>query len=187
MPGRTGQLERPHDPSFPFCNHFGALFSDQREGNNSDSEYGLIPPTKSKPATQLVAPTRFTKGTALSEIAATKGSVQKKVLETGPEEERLDPQEIVRRQIEEELLMEFIANDVVEDMDLGEWDYDPEDSLPTDEEYLQGKANGKYGSSYYSAQAVSPQRLDRIADSVTVFGADLFVPGSRWGIKRRKN
>lgn len=191
-------------PLIPFAiSLVGAIFSDQREGSSTDTTYGFTPIASAKPVTQIVAPTRFTKGTALANIAAAKGSVEKKVLEPSSEEpeeddeaeeeeEQVDPEEAAHNLIDQEFMIEAIASSVAEDMDMG-WDEDLEESLPSDEEYFaskKAKKADKYGSSYYSARAVSPQRIDRIADSINIFGGndtDIFVPGSRWGIKRRKS
>jgi len=193
-------------PLIPFAISLaGALFSDRSEGENPDSRYGLAAVSQPKPVTTLVAPTRFTKGTALADIAAAQGSVEKKVLEEPEdeaedeeeeEEEQIDPQEVIDQYFAQQSMIDSIASEVIQDMGLG-WDEDREESLPSDEEWLASqeakkkpKTQSKYGSSYYSARAISPQRLDRIASQVNIFGAndlDLFIPGSRWGIKRRKN
>lgn len=128
------------------------------------SAFGAVP-TMTKTVTK-VAPTRFTQGTTLSEIIKTKGLVEKKVLDggkkkkkkktpwpTGPsdeddkgtdeegdeEEETEDtrtPEEIVDAEINKELLLDSIADDVLLDMDIGEYDEDLEESLPSDEEFL---------------------------------------------------
>lgn len=184
-------------PLIPFAIAIiGAMVSDKKQKSTSygkaPSRYGLTPLSKPvsiparKPA--VVAPSRFTQGTALASIMAAKGSQYKKILEAQQvphvatttsqpsepqetdleepeetEEELVDPQEVVRRQIEMELLIGSIGEEVVDDMELGP----------------------QYGSSYYSASAVSPQRLNRIAAG---FGAnpDIFVPGTGWGIRRKK-
>jgi hypothetical protein len=316
-------------PLVPFAvGLLGALISDRQD--SSSPTYGAT--TVSAPRTlgvspaptvvSEVAPSRFTQGTALTNIVAAKGRVDKKIvglphsdlptepgtaeeeLEEGEEEEAVDPQEVVRRQSEHELMLESLARMVVDDMEIGEYDEELEESLPTDEEFLakyepldapeegdeemgwygfededdffgldddddddefgilgialtkkakrkkakrirkrahkaaakgttrglaraqklRGRAravetragiphprdrglqprgipgttglaksgiplddegNPIYGSTYYSARAVSPQRLDRIASGVFSGHDNLFAPGTGWGIVRR--
>lgn len=134
-------------------------------------------------AKREIAPTRFTEGTALASIAKA-GTHKKVVTETEPDEderdedeeeedeEDLDPREVVRRQIEQELLVDALANEVVEDMGLG-FDPDLEESLPTDKEFLD-----KY------------EPLDAPEEDDEEFGAvptrSIFAPGTGWGIRRQR-
>lgn len=65
-----------------------------------------------------VAPTRFTKGTVLSDIAAAKKHkvIADEFQQSG--EQAVDPVEVVQQQIDQELLLDNIAEEALEDMDL---------------------------------------------------------------------
>jgi hypothetical protein len=55
-------------------------------------------------------------------------------------EEYMDPEERVLRQIKHELIMDEIADDVLDEMALGEWDHDLEERLIEEEDEAQEKA-----------------------------------------------
>ncbi len=176
-------------PLIPFAiSALGAILSEiSGEGSKRNDQYGasVTPAPRLTGISQTVAkreiaPTRFTKGTALADIA--KAGTHKKVVtetdeeddgtEEDEEEEAVDPREVVDRQIEQELLIDMLSEEVVEDMNLG-FDPDLEESLPTDKEFLD-----KY------------EPLDAPEEDEEEFGAvntrSIFASGTGWGIRRQR-
>jgi len=182
-------------PLIPFAiSAIGAVISElsgENQTHRSD-EFGGVAPAN-LPAAHLVnpnivgavkkrkiVPSRFTHGTALANIAKA-GTHKEDVTSTSPvqsddddnghdTDEEVDPLEVVQRQIEQELIIDSVADEVVDEMELG-FDPDLEESLPTDKEFLD-----KY------------EPLDAPDDEE--FGGthtrSIFAPGTGWGIRRHR-
>lgn len=194
-------------PLIPFAiSALGAILSElSGEGSGQNTQYGATATSLTRvdaatpvagsamAATQLktgvgetvarheIAPTRFTKGTTLANIAKA-GTHKKVVTETDNDdeteedkEEYLDPREVVHRKIEQELLIDAITNEVVEDMGLG-FDPDLEESLPTDKEFLD---------KYEPLDAPDEDKEDE-EEFGAILTQSIFAPGTGWGIQRQR-
>lgn len=177
-------------PLIPFAiSAIGAVLSEMY-GENKGESFGALPntgPLRRKIGPTIaskIAPTRFSKGSAMTDISEAKkrrGGSRKNQSSNDSEsssspeeetkEESIDPREVVRRQIEEELLIDALANEVVDDMDLG-YDPDLEESLPTDDEFLE-----KY-------EPLNSEPDDE--EFGYIKQRNIFAPGSGWGIRRQR-
>lgn len=211
-------------PFIPFVAGLIGAAITEFAGTNDEAKYGQTPrasvrlsteqgaqrPRVSAVAIRELAPSRFTKGTALASIAKARTHKRDVTQPTQPEpgeeelgeetevdegEAGLDPLETVEQHIEQELLLNSIADEVLEDMDIG-YDPDLEESLPTDEEFLAkyeplDAPDEEYGGGHSDTHR---RRRESFGSSGTrrrrreMYGtqSSIFAPGIGWGIRRRR-